>query len=192
MKKQTLLISITAFIILLSLSSCEKAGYEAGKEKGIKDAETYVKKKYEPEITALNAELQKNIKDYENKIITMNKNHAAKTGKMNSNHVAKVREMNSGHVSNINAIESEQAALINAMEHWHNVALDNIRKSSYNSGQTNMEGRIGEIIDLEVENKALGTGWNDAVYSVRENRKIEDRLTNRSGMTVMGKKIPTR
>jgi Fe2+ transport system protein B len=169
MKKQTSLISMTAFIILLSLSSCGKAGYEAGKKSGIKDAETYAKEKYEPEVTALETESQKNIKDNENNITTMNKNHAARIDKMNSNHAAKVNEMNSTHVSNINMMESEHATRINNMRYAHNRELDNTMKSSYSSGQRDMEKRIGEMIDLNATNKPLGTGWNDTVYSVREN-----------------------
>jgi hypothetical protein len=168
MKKQALLISMTTFIILLSLNSCGKAGYEAGKEKGIKDAEAYAKKIYGPEITALNTELQNTIKDHNDNITIMNRNHADKIGKMNSTYAAKVGEMNVSHVSNINTMTSEQAAQIDDIENRHDVALEIIRESTYSSGKTNMERRIGEMFDLDVENKPVGTGWNDTVYSVRE------------------------
>jgi Skp family chaperone for outer membrane proteins len=156
MKKQILLISITACIIL-SLSSCGDTGYETGKRRGIEDAESYAKEKYEPEVTALEKELQKIKRDYEKRIVTMNKGHAAK-----------IDEMNSTHASSINAMEAEHAAQINRMENAHNRELDNTRKSSYGSGQADMEKRIGEMIDLDVTNKPLGDDWNDTVYSVRE------------------------
>jgi hypothetical protein len=158
MKKKTLLILITIFILLPGLNSCGKAGYEAGKKRGIKDAESYAKEKYEPAITALETELQKIKRDNATRMATMNKNHAAK-----------VDEMNSNHVSNINVMESEYATRINDMRYAHNRELDNTMKSSYSSGQRDMEKRIGEMIDLNVTNKPLGTGWNDTVNSVREN-----------------------
>jgi hypothetical protein len=157
MKKHILLISIT-FIILLSLSGCRNAGYEAGKKRGIEDAESDAKTKYEPEITALETELYQITKNAKNKIATMNKNHAAQ-----------VDEMNNRHLSGINVLESSHAARIRDMEYTHNGELDNVKTSSYRIGQATMEERIGEMIDLDVNNKKLGTGWNDKVYSVREN-----------------------
>jgi 5'-3' exonuclease len=147
-----------ALIILLSLNSCYGEGYEAGKKRGIRNAESYARGKYGPDISVMKKELQQITTNFEKIITTMNENHADK-----------IKKMNSDHTSKINVIESEHAAKINNMEYLHNVAVEDIKKSSYSSGQTNMEKRIGEMIDLDVDNKRLGTGWNDTVHSVSEN-----------------------
>ncbi|MFP3041253.1 hypothetical protein LQZ19_05465 [Treponema primitia] len=157
-----IIIMIFSFLLIL------QAGYESGKEKGVKDAQSFAEKQYKPKVIILEDELSKIETTGKNRIESINKNHVAKIKMLNNEHIIQVNKMNSNHNSQVDEINRIHDAEINLTKDVQAKELEQTRKNNYSNGQTDMGSRIAEMIDLNIENKEVIGGWNDTVYTIKK------------------------
>ena len=155
-------ITVIIFVLLFSKSFYNK-GYVKGEKKGIINGYSDVKKEYTPSIDRLNSELNKIVKDNENKIAVIKRNHNAKINSINRNHDDSITQMVNSYNSNINQINNTHYMTITSMERMQRLNLENTKKENYDSGQKNMEGRIKEIYNLDIQNREVKDDWNTTV-----------------------------
>jgi flagellar biosynthesis/type III secretory pathway protein FliH len=156
-------ILISGFIILLTFFfyKCYQSGYEDGIKSGQEKAEKEAAANYEPKISALESELKTLADRHKRKISGMRSSHSAKLNSSKSGHAAEMDSMQNSHGAAMDSMKNSHEAEVRSMQNAHQAELDRTRRSSYQTGQTDMKRRIDEVIDLSIENKEVPRGWND-------------------------------
>ncbi|MDR0877432.1 MAG: hypothetical protein LBN21_05220 [Treponema sp.] len=161
---------IVGIAIVLTMSSCHNIGYASGKKAGIKAAQSGAERQYKPKIAALKSELDGVKPSYEKKIKTIKNNHAVQINTINNNHTAQITNMNQNHNAKISEINRNHNAKISGMQNAHAKKLEQTRNDNFSKGQSAMNSRISDMIDLDAENKPAVTNWNATVYSINSYR----------------------
>jgi len=149
--------SILIVLTVLSFSGCYSDGYESGKKRGREKAMQEAWNEYGARADNLKAELDKIKRDNENRIAAMTREHNAK-----------VNEINSQHSTRINQLVSDHTSLTQNMQQEQQQDLARTRTESFNTGQSNMMGRIDEVFNFDVQNRETNQNWNTVLNVNRD------------------------
>ena len=153
-----------ALLVVIFLKGIYNKGYENGINMAVRNANHDARKEFTPQIDKLKSELDSIVKTNENRLSILKINHNDNVNTINSDNHHRVEQMIITFDANMVQINKEHQIAVTSMENAHYINREKTRRESFNSGQKNMNQRIEEVFDLNVQtNKPQAADWNAAV-----------------------------